>query len=82
MKISENRRLRCEKKSRARHVEQHGQASRAEIKYMNLAKAMAEGGAAAAKIDLKGVEKILKSAGHTAQDLQVLVDEIRADNKA
>ncbi len=79
MKISENRRLRCEKKSRARHVEQHGQASRAEVKYQNLAKAMAEGGAAAAKIDLKGIAKILQSAGHSSEDLQALVNDLRTN---
>ncbi len=80
MKISENRRLRGEKKALARHDHQARMMSGAEKKFFQLASAIADGPEAAAKLDLSKTDLILKKAGKTTADLQELVEELRAES--
>ena len=80
MKISESARLRGEKKAMARHSHQARMNSGAEKKFFELAAAIADGPAAAAKLDLSKTDVILKKAGKTAEDLQELVEELRAES--
>ena len=77
MKISENRRLRGEKKALARHEHQAKQNSRFEKKFLEYARAIAEGEASAHKIDFTKLETVLKQAGKTTEDLQEMVAQIR-----
>lgn len=79
MKISENRRLRGEKKAIARQEHQTKQNSRFEKKFLEYARAIAEGQASAAKIDFKLLETVLKQAGRTTEDLQEMVTQIREE---
>ncbi len=79
MKISENRRMRVEKKSKARHAHQERQNSRFSGKFETVAQAIAAGGKAAQKLDFAEVEKILNAAGKNGEDLAKRVDEIRAE---
>jgi len=79
MKISENRRLRGEKKALARQAHQDLQNSRFQKKYLELAKAIADGESAAAKVDFSKTDIILRQAGKTPEDLQKLVEELRAE---
>ncbi|MBI5851721.1 MAG: hypothetical protein HZB39_11950 [Planctomycetes bacterium] len=79
MKISENRRLRGEKKALARHEHQETQNSRFEKRYLEYARAIAEGETSAGKIDFTKLELVLKQAGKTTNDLQAKVAEIRKE---
>ena len=79
MKISENRRLRGEKKAMARRAHQERQNSRHEKKFYELASAIAEGESASKKIDFTKMELILQQAGKTPEDLQKLVQELRQE---
>lgn len=81
MKISENRRLRGEKKALARHAHQERQNSRHEKKFWEFASAIAEGEAGASKIDLTKLPLVLQQAGKTQEDLMAAVEEIRKENK-
>ena len=82
MKISESRRLRGEKKSKARQQHHMDQATGSEGKYREMASLLAEGGEGAAKLDLARIDKLLKATGHTTEELQALVDEFRTANRA
>ena len=77
MKISENRRLRGEKKAMARHDHQAKQNSRFEKKFVEYARAIAEGESAKNKIDFTKLDTVLKQAGKTPDDLQEMVSQIR-----
>lgn len=79
MKISENRRLRGEKKALARHDHQAKQNSRFEKKFLEYARAIAEGESSAHKIDFTKLDTVLKQAGKTPEDLQETVAEIRKE---
>ena len=79
MKISENRRLRGEKKAMARHDHQARQNSRHEKKFWEYARAIAEGEAGAAKIDFAKLDIVLKQAGKTTEELQAAVEEMRKE---
>jgi hypothetical protein len=79
MKISENRRLRGEKKALARQAHQDKQNSRFEKKFLEFARAIAEGEAGAAKIDFSKLDTVLKQAGRTPEELQETVAEIRKE---
>ena len=79
MKISENRRLRGEKKAMARHDHQARQNSRHEKKFWEYAKTIAEGEDAAGKIDFAKLDVVLKQAGKTTDDLQAAVEEVRKE---
>ena len=79
MKISENRRLRGEKKALARQAHQDKQNSRFEKKFLEYARAIAEGEAGAGKIDFSKLETVLKQAGRRPEDLQETVAEIRRE---
>ena len=79
MKISENRRLRGEKKALKRHAHQERQNSGQEKKFWELARAIAEGENAKNKIDFTQTEKILKQASKTPEDLQEAVEECRLE---
>lgn len=79
MKISENRRLRGEKKAMARHEHQAKQNSRFEKKFLEYARAIAEGESAKNKIDFTKLETVLKQAGKTTEDLQEMVSQIREE---
>ncbi|MHC5066488.1 MAG: hypothetical protein ACYTG5_21240 [Planctomycetota bacterium] len=79
MKISESRRLRGEKKSKARQQHHMDQNTGAEGKYRDMAKVLAEGGEAAAKLDIARIEKLLKATGHSSEELQELVNEFREE---
>ncbi len=79
MKISENRRLRGEKKALARHDHLETQNSRFEKKFLEYARAIAEGEGSAQKIDFTKLELVLKQAGKTTSDLQVLVTQYRKE---
>ncbi len=81
MKISESRRLRGEKKSKARQQHHMDQNTGAEGKYREMARILAEGGEAASKLDISRIEKLLKSTGHTSEELQELVNEFRKEIK-
>jgi len=81
MKISESRRLRGEKKSKARQQHHMDQNTGAEGKYREMAKQLAEGGEAAAKLDVTRIDKLLKAAGHNSEELQELVNEFRKEIK-
>ena len=72
MKISENRRLRGEKKALARQDHQTKQNTRFEKKYVALATAIAKGDEAAAAKDLAKMDVILKQAGKTTEDLSLI----------
>ena len=77
MKISETRRLRGEKKAKARQDHQSKQNQRYEKKFYALAEAIAKGDEEAARDDLARVDVILRQAGKTPEDLQKLIAELR-----
>ncbi len=77
MKISESRRLRGEKKSKARQQHHKDQVSGSEGKYREMASLLALGGEAATKLDITRIDKLLKATGHTTEELQTLVNEFR-----
>ena len=79
MKISENRRLRGEKKAMARHEHMERQNSRHEKKFWEYARAIAQG--ESAKVDFSKLELVLKQAGKTSEDLQQAVAEAREELK-
>ena len=81
MKISENRRLRGEKKAMARHEHMERQNDRHEKKFWEYARAIASGEAGAGKIDFTKLELVLKQAGKTSEDLQQAVAEAREELK-
>ncbi|MBK8976271.1 MAG: hypothetical protein IPM29_10105 [Planctomycetes bacterium] len=78
MKISENRRLRGEKKAMARHEHQQFQNSRHEKKFYEFARLIAQGESAAGRIDFTQQDTILKQAGKTVADLQEAVEAFRS----
>lgn len=77
MKISETRRLRGEKKAKARQDHQSKQNERFEKKFYALAEAIAKGDQEAAKDDLAKMDIILRQAGKTTDDLNALIAELR-----
>ena len=79
MKISENRRLRGEKKALARHAHQERQNSRHEKKFMEAAEAIASGDSS--KFDITKLPLLLQQAGRTQEELQAEVDRIRKELK-
>jgi hypothetical protein len=79
MKISENRRLRGEKKALARQAHLERQNSRHEKKFWEYARAIAQGETAAGKVDFTKLETVLKQAGKTTEDLQQAVEEVRQE---
>lgn len=79
MKISENRRLRDEKKSMSVHHHRSDQASKQETKFQDLARAMATGDTA--KLDVEKIQKILRTSGRSSEDLQKAVEDWRAKLK-
>lgn len=79
MKISENRRLRGERKALARHDHLDKQNSRFEKRFLEYARAIAEGEGSATKIDFTKIELVLRQAGHSTEDLQAKVEEIRKE---
>ncbi|MGE0145583.1 MAG: hypothetical protein AB7I19_20280 [Planctomycetota bacterium] len=79
MKISENRRLRGEKKALARQDHMDQQNSRYEKRFLEYARAIAEGEASAHKIDFTKLELVLRQAGKTTEDLQAQVVAYRKE---
>jgi len=79
MKISENRRQRVEKKSKARHDHQEKQNARFTSKFESIARIIAGGGKDAEKLDFAEVDKIVKAAGKTGEELAERVAEIRKE---
>ena len=79
MKISENRRLRGEKKAMARHEHQEKQNSRFEKKFLEYARAIAEGDEGKSKIDFSKLDTVLKQAGRTPEELQEMVTQFREE---
>ena len=79
MKISENRRLRGEKKALARHEHQAKQNTRFEKKFIEYARAIAKGESGNSKLDFTKLDTVLKQAGRTTEDLQEMVTQIRKE---
>ncbi|MFO1054320.1 MAG: hypothetical protein U1F36_19040 [Planctomycetota bacterium] len=79
MKISENRRLRGEKKALARHDHLEQQNSRFEKRFLEYARAIAEGGNSSTKLDLTKMDLVLRQAGKTMADLQTKIAEYRKE---
>ncbi|MGA0871007.1 MAG: hypothetical protein ACO3UM_18925, partial [Planctomycetota bacterium] len=62
-----------------RQAHQDKQNSRFEKKFLEFARAIAEGEAGAAKIDFSKLDTVLKQAGRTPEELQETVAEIRKE---
>jgi hypothetical protein len=73
MKISESRRLRGEKKARARQDHQDQQNSRHEKKFCEFVDAIAKG--EPGNLDFTRLDLVLRQAGKTTDDLQAAVEE-------